>query len=115
MRLVIPEVPRSPNGPKGTIRMHWRARGKYNAYWRTLVRSQVFALYPCQKRMRVQISQMRGKLMDKDNLFASCKPILDALVKLELIRDDNAEWCDFDCTQTTGKERWTIIDFEECK
>ena len=113
MRLVIPDIPRSPNGPKGLLRMHWAAKNKYNLYWYQLVRSMIdmTAVYPTG-RQKVSISQMRRRMLDPDNLVASVKPILDALVKWELIEDDDAEHIELQVTQAKGKEKITIIDIE---
>lgn len=113
MRLVLPDIPRSPNGPKGLLRMHWAARRRYFEYWQTMVRAQINNGHkPPLTRQAVSISQMRRRALDPDNLVASCKPILDALTKWKLIKDDSAQWIDLHCTQTTGKERITIVNIE---
>jgi hypothetical protein len=114
MRLQIPDIPRSPNGPRGTIRMHWAARSKYNHKWIDLVRSCIDNSHkPQTRRCKVTISQMRKRLLDKSNLFASVKPIEDALTYWKIIKDDSTEWIDLDCRQVVGKEKWTIIEVEE--
>ncbi|MBN1567963.1 MAG: hypothetical protein JXA73_08945 [Acidobacteria bacterium] len=114
MRLVIPDIPRSPNGTNGLLRMGQRARTKYNQYWRELVRSQIDNSHkPRHRRCAVFISQMRRKSLDRDNLYSSCKPILDALVHWKLIRDDSEKWIDFQPVQVIGKERITIIQIVE--
>ncbi len=112
VRLVLQDIPRSPNGSKGLLRMsHW-ARSRYNEYWRNLVRSQIDNSHsPCRQCMVVEISQMRPRKLDRDNLAASCKPILDALVHWKLIKDDNEDWIDFKPPrQQIGKEKITIIE-----
>jgi hypothetical protein len=60
--------------------------------------------------MRVDVSQMRRRKLDPDNLSASCKPILDALVSWKLIRDDSEKWCEFHPAQAIGPEKITIVE-----
>jgi Holliday junction resolvase RusA-like endonuclease len=114
MRLIIDEIPVSMNGSNGLLRMgHWR-RSRYNERWRQLVRAASDNSHkPCKVRMQVSISQMRKKLLDRDNLFASCKPILDGMVHWKLIKDDNEEWIELDCVQNVGKVPMTVIVIEE--
>jgi len=114
MRLLIPEIPRSPNGPRGLFRMHWAARNRYFQRWHTLVRSAHDNGHkPCKVKMRVSISQMRKRKLDTDNLYASVKPILDALKYWKLIKDDAPDWCELTCSQVVGKEAVTIVVIEE--
>lgn len=113
MRLVIPDIPKSPNGKNGTIRTAWYRRPKYSRYWRDLVRSQISQPGCCKERMNVVISQMRRRLLDKDNLYASNKVVLDALKSWHLIFDDSERWIDLDCRQNVGKEKTTIVVIEE--
>jgi len=94
--------------------MHWASRKRYNDLWKTLVR----AAYdnrnkPQTKRCSVKIVQMRRRKLDKDNLYSSCKPVLDALKYWKLIKDDSTEWIDLEVEQAIGKEKWTIIQIEE--
>jgi hypothetical protein len=116
MRLIIPDIPRGMNGSNGLLRMGYRARSKYNSYWRDLVRSQIDNSHkPQRSKCIVSISQMRHKKLDPDNLSASCKPILDALKWWRLIKDDSEEWIDLRPSQTIGKEKIMIINIEEVK
>jgi Holliday junction resolvase RusA-like endonuclease len=93
--------------------MHWGPRKRYGDLWRTLIRAEIDNSHkPCRKKMRVVISQMRKRLLDPDNLVASVKPILDALVDWKLIKDDSNEWIELDVRQTTGKEPMTIIHIQ---
>lgn len=115
MRLVIDEIPVGLNSGNGLLRMGRRARSKYNERWRQLVRSAIDNSHkPCRKKMVVSISQMRRRLFDPDNLSASCKPILDALVHWKLIKDDSEKWCDFHPVQIVGKQKITIIQIQPC-
>jgi len=45
-------------------------------------------------RSRVQIVCYRGRELDADNTSAGCKPIVDELVAVGLLRDDGPKWCD---------------------
>lgn len=113
-RMVIPDIPRSPNGPRGLLRMHWAARNRYFKLWHTYIRAAIDNSHkPCKCKMRVSIAQMRKRLLDKDNMFASVKPILDALTHWKLIKDDSAEWIELDCRQVVGKEKMTVIEIAE--
>jgi Holliday junction resolvase RusA-like endonuclease len=94
--------------------MHWAARDRYMKYWRDLVRSQINnGHFACHVKSKVSISQMRKQKLDKDNLYSSCKPVLDALVYWSLIKDDSMEWIDLHVVQTIGKEKLTIVEIEE--
>jgi hypothetical protein len=113
MKLIIPDIPRGMNGSNGLLRMGHRARSKYNEYWRQLVRSQIDMTHKTPRtRQVVSISQMRRKEFDKDNLYASCKPICDALVHWKIIKDDSEKYIDLRPTQIKGKEKITIVNIE---
>jgi hypothetical protein len=68
----------------------------------------------------IQIHQIRTRLLDKDGLYVSCKPIVDGLKselkrKVEkkfvtvsgagLIFNDNPSHCDWECTQELASGR----------
>jgi hypothetical protein len=55
---------------------------------------------------------MRKRALDRDNLWASVKPLVDALTFWCLIFDDSEKWIDLDCRQVIGKEKITIINIE---
>lgn len=109
--IIVNDIPKSPNGSDGLLRMHWAKRGNYNAKWKLLIRSQIRYIpeRPPTLRQLVYIHQIRKRKMDPDNLVASCKPILDALVHCGLIKDDKSECIDLECTQDIGREPKTII------
>lgn len=113
IRMVIPDIPRSPNGPRGLLRMHWAARNRYFQLWHTYIRAAIDNSHaPCKQKMRVGISQMRKRLLDTDNLYASVKPICDGLKKLNLIKDDSPQWMELECRQVVGKTPMTVIVIE---
>ena len=114
MRLVLPDIPVGLNGNNGLLRMGGRRRSKYNKYWVFLVRGQIDNTHKTPKgRQVVHVSQMRRQLFDRDNLYASCKPICDALVHWKLIKDDSEKYIDLQPTQIIGKEKITIVNIEE--
>ncbi len=110
MIIEIDESPVGPNGPKGLLRMHWKTRSNYYALWLRLIRAQISQPGCATSRRVVRIHQIRKRLMDVDNLYASCKPILDGLKRWRLIRDDAPGWIDLTCTQEVGREVKTIIE-----
>ena len=114
MRLVIPDIPKSPNGPRGLLRMHWAARKRYWEYWRNLIRAEIDNSHePCQTKQHVSITQIRQKKLDPDNLIASCKPILDALVAWTLIKDDSPDYIELSVRQDVEKGKFTIVVIED--
>jgi hypothetical protein len=111
MKLIIDDVPESLNK---TLRMHWAARNRYNTKWYALVRQQYVPVRKKPGKMDVVISQMRKKLLDRDNLFGSCKPVVDGMVRAGILRDDSPAWLNLECRQMAGKIKMTIIDVEPC-
>jgi len=113
MRIVLPDIPVGLNGANGLLRMNWRKRSKYNQYWKQLVRSGIDMSHKTPRgRQIVYVSQIRRKLLDRDNLYASCKPILDALVAWGLIKDDSEKYIDLRPVQNIGKIKMTIVVIE---
>jgi hypothetical protein len=108
---MIGDIPKPPNRRRGE---HWSKTSKYAKYWKALVRASFDNGHkPQTRRCKVTISQMRKRLLDRDNLFSSCKPITDALTFWKLIKDDSEKWIDLDCRQVVGKEKITIVIIEE--
>ncbi len=107
----IHRVPVGPNGPKGLLRMHHSERTKYNRLWKLEIRSHIQSpSYPdAISKKHVSIHQVRTRLMDDDNLVASCKPIFDAIVTWGLLFDDDPEHLIPHVTQERGKPQTTTI------
>lgn len=101
----VPTVPKRPNGPDGFLRMHWTKRSKYFQGWQWEIRAVLPRGWSWEppEFATVRIHQVRKGLLDKDNLYSSCKPCLDALIKLGLIKDDGPKYCDPIATQEKGK------------
>ena len=75
------------------LRMHWGNRLKYHA---ELFKSIGFR-WPKQSekpagRRIVVITSYRRKICDDDNLRIGCKPLIDVLVKHNLLRDDAPQY-----------------------
>ena len=118
IHLSIPDVPVSPNGPKGYLRMHWAARARYNESWAWKVRAAMGypgILEQAPDMARVTIVQYRRKMLDVDNLYSSCKCLLDGLVDWELIADDSPDHIELTVRQEVAKEVRTEIDIEAQK
>ena len=107
----VSEVPVSPNGNNGLLRMHWTRRRKYFQKWQHLIRAEITYSpeKPEKKKQRVHILQFRKQLLDKDNLYSSCKPLLDAACNLNLLYGDSTEWIDLEVNQQISRTQWTII------
>lgn len=116
LHLTIPDVPRSPNGGKGLFRMHWGARKRYNEYWEWAIRGAAWPWnYSPIEKASVRINQHRVRKLDVDNLYASCKPILDAMVKCKIIAADDPDHCHLIVTQETKSGVYTEIEIEEMR
>ena len=78
------------NGAGGLLRMHWRKKlDLQNSYSR-----QVWALQlrRCSGPVRLElIRYSTGRPMDYDNLVSTGKLLIDALVRCQLIADDNPQ------------------------
>ena len=64
------------------------------------------------KRVRVVICVHHRQLFDRDNLWAACKPVLDALVGLRWLSDDSEECIDLQITQIKAELPKTTIRME---
>jgi hypothetical protein len=111
LRLTIPDIPPGPNGRRGLFRLHWAARRRLFESWAWLVTTALHRRPDAalKKRVSVSIHQVRRRALDRDNLYASCKPVLDALVTNRLIFDDSERWVELTATQEVGREVKTII------
>ena len=87
MVIEINEVPPMLNGKGGLKRMHFSEYTKLRNKWHWLIRSQS----PEKFKGKVIVTYTRSSVVapDWDNLYASFKPIGDALVSNGVISDDN--------------------------
>lgn len=58
--------------------------------------------YKLENKVKAKVSITRNgkKLLDKDNLYGGCKPLIDAIKELHLIVDDKTQWLDLQVEQT---------------
>jgi hypothetical protein len=54
-------------------------------------------------------------MIDRDNLYGSCKPLIDAMRDVGLIRNDSPKWLDLGVCENRDDGPFTVIEFEEAK
>lgn len=84
------------NGNDGLLRMHWSGRKRLAArlelmLMQALAAGQIQVERPKGKVRVTYVRSYRANPMDEDNLAASAKPVLDALVKLGVLVNDSPE------------------------
>ena len=120
LHITIPRVPLGKNNTTirgvrvlGLKRMHWASYIRYRNDWEIEIKAALntIRVYPKEHRhrMRVQITQYRSRLLDKDSLYSSCAVILDCLQRLLVIHRDSEKWIDFEATQFVGSKEADII------
>lgn len=65
------------------------------------VAKQDYGITDATGKRRVEIVRY-GRKTDPDNLIV--KPLLDAMVKMGMIRDDNPDWIELDVSQGKARE-----------
>lgn len=93
LTLWLPRAMKSKEGPNGRS---WRVKHNASVQWRELVAVGLALLEPARPRHwpRIDVEYVTygmGGAMDVDNVIGLGKPILDALVRGELIVDDKSE------------------------
>jgi hypothetical protein len=86
-------IPRSPNAQQ---RKHWGRKMDERNFWEAVIARHLWGIQDptATGRRWVEIELWKPgkiKLRDEDNLVASVKHVLDALVNLHLLVDDNPE------------------------
>jgi hypothetical protein len=103
------------------LRMHWAVKKKLRYTLGNLI---VIGLGGAEvdknpPKMRVQISVhskgARARMIDRDNLYGSCKPLIDAMRDVGLIRNDSPKWLDLGVCENRDDGPFTVIEFEEAK
>ena len=88
--------------PSLNARLHWRARHRENAKWKSLVGTSVLLFhrppYPLP-RAKLTLTKFSIQRPDYDNLVTSMKPIIDGLVECGVLVDDH----------------WDIIGMPDCR
>lgn len=95
----------------------WRYAAERDA-WSWLVRAAKakHGITPAAGRRRLTLVRIyaRGQReLDRDNLAGGCKPLVDAIVREGLIRDDKRKWCELHHDQEPGTERAVRVLLEE--
>lgn len=107
------EMKRWYNGPRNK---GWAIYRSYKNQLEKLIQRGVVEgrIMPGMGRPRVKkvvkVLYITKKLQDKDNLYASLKPLMDALVDLECIKDDSPQWCKLVADQRSDyKQAYKVI------
>ena len=88
--LQLPWLPPGLNGPQGLMRMHWSQKRKAGEAAYLLVRAALPSTPPPKPPLRLTyVLRYARQPRDLDNLAASLKLPLDALVKARALPDDN--------------------------
>jgi len=88
-------------------RMHYNKRSLWNEAWKEAVRSAYLRQFLAPgktKAVRLEqamviITLYKFKLFDHDGAYSSIKPVLDGLVRLEIIKDDSPKYIDLEVNQ----------------
>jgi len=97
------------------LRMHWAKRAKIQKdyYSAIYVVIPIYLHPPKQRKRKVIITSYRKRLLDKDNLYAGAKLLVDALKKAGLIWDDSPKWINLEVKQAVdGKNPRTEVVIE---
>ena len=85
----IRRVPFSPNKI-----LQWSTKYKWKSAWHDQIGwACKEARVPKMEKAHVLVKLYSVKQMDRDNAYASCKPIFDGVVKAGILKDDKAEFC----------------------
>lgn len=109
LKLDIPAVPPSPNRILGK---HWSTKAKVKNEWLLLVRSQYLPSGRSKEKRRAVITLYHARLYDKDNLYASVKPVVDSLVHWGILKNDNEDWVDLEVSQRVSKPKDAHTEIE---
>jgi hypothetical protein len=91
-------------------RQHWADRHRWGKQWKESVEASIWenkrklGKIPYEKA-RVLVTLFTMKLLDKDNAYASVKPIVDALKIYGVIVDDRLDCIDLTVGQVQVKHR----------
>ena len=89
-----------------TLRWHWMKRHRYNEGW--FVRFIAEAGRPSGdpgEKMSLRIDVYRSRFQDKDNMYGSVKPLVDAVKKLGWIVDDDPAHLDLKVQEIKSKRK----------
>lgn len=88
-------------------KMHWGRRMRIAREFRDVILGQViqsglWPISPPAGRVAVRITRYCAGRLDPDNMSGGCKPLLDALVQLEILEDDTEECVEVEYRQKKG-------------
>lgn len=78
---------------------HVGAAFKDKQRWRDAVDPLLLGFQPAKRRRRLEIVRSAKTVLDKDNLYASAKFLIDAIKTAGALVDDNPKWVDLDVDQ----------------
>jgi hypothetical protein len=112
--ITIPDVPPSLNK---YLRMHWAVKKRLRQHWAWALKVALarVGFSPAGERtpkMSVNITIFLSRRFDRENSWGGCKPIIDAMRDVGLIRNDSERWLDLGVAQTIG-EPHTVIEFRK--
>jgi hypothetical protein len=103
-------------------RMHWGEKKRLREQFGRLV---MFGLFeqgwrmPADAkdvpRMSVRILICRPRRFDRENLWASVKPVLDGMRDIKALRNDSEVWLDLDVKQEVSRIPRMEISISECE
>ena len=72
---------------------HWKKKHQDTKEWEWSIRAATSRPLPIAAgKMKVKITSMRRYLLDVGNLIGGAKGLIDALVRLGVIKDDSPKW-----------------------
>ena len=111
-KITIPVIAPSVNE---TIKLHWGARDRLKKLFIAHIEGAIHDMdmkinkLKRPKKRKVMIYSFRKKIMDRDNIWASHKQMIDALKELGLIWDDSEKYIDLRVFQLEHPEQKTEI------
>jgi hypothetical protein len=119
------DVPRELESANRRDKLHWGGRHRLAKAWEHDIRYELLRMlqrapFPAAATTRraVQITRVSptGRELDHDNCVTGGKPVLDALKRLGLIKNDSKKWLELrparQATSTDGHHH-TIIEITE--
>jgi hypothetical protein len=99
-------------------RKHWakRSRDKRNLSLEVVaaIGGPRYFPRPAWRHVKVTVVRCSAGRLDRDNLYASAKSLLDCLVQLQIVEDDRSDWLDLEMKQSSAAlgEGQTIVRIE---
>lgn len=114
------EIPKKIESLNKLNKMHWSDRHRYTSDWAQQIFVEHLRKYrskpkKAKEKRYVQITSLRKRKLDMDNLIGGCKGLVDALKKHDLIVDDSPKWIEVDYSQEIeSKNPRTVIEVRGC-